>query len=64
MWCANYITESAYMTELKRKWLSFERWCGRNQHLFWLALLIAFFVVFPFFHTETIDFDAITAHLP
>ena len=52
------------MNEIKRKWLAIENWVAINQRFLWFALWFAFFFIFPFFVTEKIDFDAISAHLP
>jgi hypothetical protein len=52
------------MKNFKRKWLKLEQLVILNKHILWVAVFVAFFVVFPFFVTEYIDFDAISSTIP
>lgn len=52
------------MADIKRLWLKIEQAFILNKHLFWLALYIFFFFVFPFLVTEPFDFDAISSTIP
>jgi hypothetical protein len=52
------------MGKFKRQWLKLEQLVILNKHILWVAVFIFFFVVFPFFVTEYVDFDAISSTIP
>ena len=52
------------MRNFKRKWLRLEQLVILNKPTLWVAVLVFFFVIFPFFVTEYIDFDAISSTIP
>jgi len=52
------------MNNFKRNWLKLEQLVILNKHILWVAVIVAFFIVFPFFVTEYIDFDAISSTIP
>jgi len=52
------------MFTLKDKWLAIENWVATNTGIIAIAAWLLFFAVFPFFVSDAIDFDAISAHLP
>lgn len=52
------------MGKLKQWWLGLEQAFIVNKYIFWLALYIFFFFVFPFLITEPIDFDVISSTIP
>jgi hypothetical protein len=52
------------MGKLKRQWLKLEQLVILNKHILWVAVYALFFIVFPFFVTEYVDFDAISSTIP
>jgi len=52
------------MSNIKAKWLLLENWVIIHSGFLMLGAWLLFFAVLPFFTTDAIDFDAISAHLP
>lgn len=52
------------MQSVKKAWLRIEQFIILNKPVFWLALYVFFFFVFPFLVTEPVDFDAISSTIP
>lgn len=52
------------MGPLKKNWLALENWISLNKGVIFIVLYFLFFFVFPFFVSDRVDFDAISATIP